>query len=113
MSMKKTAELLGLEKEVQRVNKDSANWDEILEKLRNETKMLRAEQKSLQEKIKKMGNKEMILKKANDSTEKEIEGLEAQIGNFRNFTYFFLYFQNNSASILKFYFFRFWFLPQI
>ena len=52
--MKKTAELLGLEKEVQKVNKDSANWDEILEKLRNETNMLKTEQKTLQEKIKKM-----------------------------------------------------------
>ena len=80
LNMKKTAELFGLEKEVHKVNKTSAYWDEILEKLRNETQMLKQEQKNLKQKITKMGNKEMILKKANQSTETEIEGLEAQIG---------------------------------
>ena len=96
LSMKKTAELFGLEKEVHKVNKTSAYWDEILEKLRNETQMLKQEQKNLKQKIKKMGNKEMILKKANQSTETEIEGLEAQIGYYFIFLESFQIFWRNS-----------------
>lgn len=83
-SLKKTAELLGLDKEIQKENRVSSLWDEVLEGLRKEKHQLEEGRNKLQDKMEKLGNKGGILNKANQSTEEEIKNIEFRISKQRD-----------------------------
>lgn len=78
-NLKKTAELLGMEKEIQKVNKLSALWDEVLENLRKEMEGLKQEKMRLEGKMGKLANNGEILNKATSSTEDQIKEIEREL----------------------------------
>lgn len=75
----KTAELVGMEKEIQQVNKLSALWDESLESLRKEMHRLEQEKLKLQEKMDKLANEGEMLEKARKSTEDQIKDIDRRL----------------------------------
>lgn len=75
----KTAELLGMEKEIQQVNKLSALWDESLENLRKEMQRLKSEKLRLQDKMDKLVNEGGMLQKATKGTDDQIAEIDRQL----------------------------------
>jgi chromosome segregation ATPase len=83
-NLMKTAELLGMEKETQKVNKLSALWDEVLENLRKEMRQLEQEKTKLQEKMDKLINEGGMLQKATQSTEDQIKEIDKELSKKSN-----------------------------
>jgi chromosome segregation ATPase len=83
-NLMKTAELLGMEKETQKVNKLSALWDEVLENLRKEMRQLEMEKSKLQDKMDKLVNEGGMLQKATQSTEDQIKEIDKELSKTSN-----------------------------
>lgn len=82
-NLKKTAELIGMEKEIQKVNRLSALWNTSLENLRKEMKQLERCKDRLQEKMDKLINEGGMLRKATQSTEEQIKEINDELSRCR------------------------------
>jgi chromosome segregation ATPase len=81
-NLKKTAELIGMEKEIQKVNRLSALWNKNLENLRMEMNQLERSKDRLTDKMDKLINEGDMLRKATHSTEDQIKEINDDLSKF-------------------------------
>lgn len=83
-NIKKTAELVGIEKEIEKENKQTALWDEVLENLKKEKRFHVEENSKLELNLTQLNEKSNVLINGLQKTENEISEMNREISNLEN-----------------------------